>query len=139
MKQASHYKSGADTNHFLGLCRECDGHYLAAMTLGEVERWYRYGKVDQVAFEAYMHVWSTGAARYGSTAHGWTDEPTDPEVIDLVAAIRSSMYADRAPDGQCRDCGVDLFRQYVGLRDAGCVDRSGGAFCPNSDARHVLQ
>lgn len=90
-----HYRPGADTNHFLGRCDECDARYLVRMTLAEVESWSevkgergKAGAVRQAMFEAYMHVWATGAPRFSSLGSGWTEPPTDPEVIALVAEIR---------------------------------------------------
>lgn len=91
-----HYRPGADTNHFLGLCDECDARYLAGMTLAQVESWGpngergKAGAVRQAMFEAFMHVWATGAFRFSNLGAGWTEEPTDPEVIELVAEIRKA-------------------------------------------------
>lgn len=91
-----HYVPGADINHFLGLCDECDARYLTRMTLAEVESWGpngergKAGAVRQAMFEAYMHVWATGAVRFSSLADGWRAEPLDTEVNELVAEIRKA-------------------------------------------------
>jgi hypothetical protein len=63
---------------------------LATKTLAEVENWYRAGYISQAEFEAYMHVWATGAPRFSSLGHGWTDPPTAPEVVGLVAKLRAA-------------------------------------------------
>jgi hypothetical protein len=95
--ERGHYRPGADTNHFLGLCDECDARYLVRMTLAEVESWSevkgergKAGAVRQALFEAYMHVWATGAVRFSSLADGWRAEPVDAEVNELVAEIRTA-------------------------------------------------
>lgn len=91
-----HYRPGADTNHFMGRCDECDARYLTRMTLAEVESWGpngergKAGTFRQEVFEAFMHVWATGAVRFSSLADGWRAEPLDPEVNELVAEIRKA-------------------------------------------------
>lgn len=91
-----HYRPGADTNHFLGLCDECDVHRLARMGLEEVQDWGPFsgtpgkaGAIRQALYEAYCHVWATSAVRFGTT-YGYEVPPTDPEVIELVAALREA-------------------------------------------------
>ncbi|HEU4754407.1 MAG TPA: hypothetical protein VFU47_14965 [Armatimonadota bacterium] len=102
--EPGHYRPGADTNHFLGLCDECDARYLAGMTLAQVESWGpngergKAGAVRQAMFEAYMHVWATGAPRFSNLGAGWTEEPTDPEVIALVAEIRKAAEERKGQD-----------------------------------------
>lgn len=87
---AGHHKPGADTNHFLGAqCNECNAHYLVRMSLEQVENWYRVGHVGQALFEAYMHVWATGAARFGNYLP-WKVPPGDPEVVELVRMLREA-------------------------------------------------
>jgi hypothetical protein len=99
-----HYVPGADTNHFLGLCDECDARYLVRMTLAQVESWGPFGEagkagaVRQAMYEAFMHVWATGAPRFSSLGDGWTAEPTDPEVIALVAEIRQAAEEKKGQD-----------------------------------------
>lgn len=95
--ERGHYRPGADTNHFLGLCDECDARYLVGMTLEQAESWSevkgergKAGAIRQAVFEAYMHVWATGAVRFSSLADGWRAEPVDPEVNELVAEIREA-------------------------------------------------
>jgi len=92
-----HYRPGADTNHFLGHCDECDARYLARMSLEEVQDWGPFsgtpgkaGTVRQALYEAYCHVWATSAVRFGTT-YGYEVPPTDPEVIELVAALREAV------------------------------------------------
>lgn len=82
-----HYRPGADTNHFLGRCDECDAHYLLGKTLGAVENWYHRGMISQDQYEAYCHVWATSAYRLGDY-RSWQQEPTIPEVIRIVALMR---------------------------------------------------
>lgn len=72
--------------HFMGRCDVCDAHRLAKMSPDKVEQWYHSGHFGQAKYEAYMHAWATSAPRY--TASGWVAEPTDPEVVRLVALIR---------------------------------------------------
>jgi hypothetical protein len=55
-----------------------------------VEDWYRAGYISQAQFEAYMHVWATGAPRFSTLGRGWTEPPTDPGVAALVDEIRSA-------------------------------------------------
>jgi hypothetical protein len=82
--------SGArDRIHFELYCEDCDAWRLAWCTLGQVETMYRQGRVTQDAFEAYRHVWATGAYWYGSY-DGWDVEPTIPAVIRYVRKIRSA-------------------------------------------------
>jgi hypothetical protein len=95
--EPGHYRPQAHTNHFLGLCDECDARYLVNMTLAQVEDWGpngshgKAGAVRRAMFEAYMHVWATGAPpRFSSLADGWKDEPTDPEVVELVSMLRTA-------------------------------------------------
>lgn len=90
-----HYRPGADTNHFLGLCDECDARYLVRMSLAEVQDWGPFGShgkagaVRQALYEAYVYVWATSAPRFGST-YGYEVPPTDPEVIELVEMLRTA-------------------------------------------------
>lgn len=53
-----HFRRGADANHYMGLCDECDAHYLAGATLGTVEEWHRTGQISQPKYEAYLHLWA---------------------------------------------------------------------------------
>lgn len=69
-------------------CDDCNARTVARMTLERVEDDYRTGYVGQALFEAYMHCWATGAARFSSLGDGWTEPPTDPKVTALVALIR---------------------------------------------------
>lgn len=76
--------------HFMSAgCDHCDARRVAAMTLQQVENWYRYGNIRQPVYEAYMHAWATGAPRFSTLGHGWETPPTDPEVIALVQLIRT--------------------------------------------------
>lgn len=54
----SHYAPGAMTNHFLGLCDECDLHYVSKRTYEEVSDWYLYGRISADMWEAYDQVWA---------------------------------------------------------------------------------
>ncbi len=67
-------------------CVECDAFRLSKMSRGAVEEHYQTGRIGQVEFEAYMFVWATSTTRH--SAGGWAEEPTDPEVVEIVAAIR---------------------------------------------------
>lgn len=87
-----HYRPQADTNHFLGLCLECDAHYLSTKSLDKVDDWYRQGMISQSEFEGYHWAWVTSAPRSGSYS-GWYSPPEDPEartfgekLIELVGA-----------------------------------------------------
>lgn len=86
--EPGHWKPGADTNHFLGLCDECDAHYLTTVSADGADDWYRQGILGQDMFEAFMHAWVTSAYRYGYD--GWKSPPTDPTVIELVELIREA-------------------------------------------------
>jgi ferredoxin-like protein FixX len=73
--------------HFMTVhCVECNAYRMAKMNRDTVERWYRSGHFGQTEYEAYMHVWATSAVRH--SAGGWEEEPTDPKVIEIAAAIR---------------------------------------------------
>src|SRR5258708_35964732 len=82
----THYQQGAPTNHFLGLCDECDAHYLARMTLNEVDNWYRQGVIGQDTFEGYCHGWATSCVR-GESFDGWLEPPVTQRARDIAAAI----------------------------------------------------
>lgn len=85
---SGHRDAGREHWHFLGHgCRECDAHALARANLGTVQDWYRTGRISQAWFEAYMHLWTTSAHRYGNYSD-WT--PTDDHTRALVAAIRAA-------------------------------------------------
>lgn len=95
--EPGHYQPGADTNHFLGLCDECDVHHLARMSLEEVQDWGPFsgtpgkaGTIRQALYEAYCHVWAVSTTRFGAT-YGYEIPPTDPEVIELVEALRGAL------------------------------------------------
>lgn len=72
-------------------CDDCNARTAARMTLGRAEDAYNHGYMSQALFEAYMHVWATGAPRFSSLGDGWTAPPTDPEVIALVTMIREAL------------------------------------------------
>lgn len=73
--------------HFMVMhCIECNAYRMSKMTRDTVERWYHSGHFDQAEYEAYMHVWATSTVRH--SAGEWAEEPTDPKVVVLVAAIR---------------------------------------------------
>lgn len=73
--------------HFMTAhCVECNAFRMAKMNADTVEGWYRSGHFSQAEFEAYMYLWATTTAHH--SAGGWVEEPTDPEVITIVAAIR---------------------------------------------------
>lgn len=85
-------KPGRGNYHFrLSGCDTCLTRDLARQTLAQVEGLYHAGYVGQATFEAYMHVWATGAPRFSSLADGWTDPPTNPEVATLVAWLRGTV------------------------------------------------
>lgn len=88
-----HFKPGADTNHFLGRCAECDAHYMARMNLDQVQKWYETGHFSQAKYEAYRHLWATSAYRYSSEGAGWHDKPTDPDVIAFCDLLKKAMAA----------------------------------------------
>jgi hypothetical protein len=73
--------------HFMTVhCVECNAHRMAEMNRDTVERWYRSGHFSPNEYEAYMYVWATSAVRHSSGA--WAEQPTIPEVVEIVAAIR---------------------------------------------------
>lgn len=88
-----HFRPGADTNHFMGRCAECDAHYMAGMNLDRVQGWYETGHFNQVKYEAYRHLWATSAYHYGSNGAGWHDAPTDPDVIAFCDLLKRAMRA----------------------------------------------
>lgn len=69
-------------------CDDCTVRELIGMTLGQMEGLHQTGYVRQALYEAYMHVWATGAPRFSSLADGWTSTPMDPEVAALVGLFR---------------------------------------------------
>jgi len=88
-----HYAVGGDTNHFLGHCDECDVHYMAGMTLDEAEYRFQTGDLSEDQREAFRHVWATGAPRFGSRYTDWARVPDSPEVLHMVAMLRSVLDA----------------------------------------------
>jgi hypothetical protein len=80
-----------DAAHFRGICNDCDARRAAGMTLGQVENLYRQGVFGQDLFEAYCHVWATGAFRYGAVSPSWLESPVIPEVVRLVAVMRGGL------------------------------------------------
>lgn len=72
---------------FSAKCPECTARILAGKTRAEVENWYHRYIISQAAFEAYMHVWATGAFRFNREPD-WERAPEDPEVIDMAAFMR---------------------------------------------------
>jgi hypothetical protein len=82
-----HYKQGADTNHFLGRCEECDAHYLIAMTQEQAERWYRQGVISQDEWEAFMYLWAVSSGR-SSAWDSWKEPPQIPAVVRIVALMQ---------------------------------------------------
>ncbi|MCQ6554734.1 hypothetical protein NPS70_16230 [Streptomyces sp. C10-9-1] len=75
-----------DRGHFVGRCAECDAAQMVTMSPERVEGLYHSGIFSQAKYEAFMHAWATSAVRY--SAGPWAPQPTDPEVVAIVAAIR---------------------------------------------------
>jgi hypothetical protein len=102
--------------HLSGICDHCDARVLAGKSFQAVEDMYGRGQIRQALFEAYMHTWATGAARFSGLADGHREAPTDPEVVGLVALIRAAgqrrleqhraTLNANAPEGygQCEGC-----------------------------------
>lgn len=91
IEPAGHYSPGVDTNHFIGRCDECDAHYVSRMSFERLELAFREGQVGQALFEAYMHLWATSRAhQYSGIGAGWSELPTDPQVLGFVEAIRAA-------------------------------------------------
>lgn len=91
LDEPGHYRPGADTNHFLGRCAECDAHNMAQMNLDRVQGWYETGHFDQVKYEAYRHLWATSAYRYSSNDVGWRDAPAHPDVAEFIDLLKTAM------------------------------------------------
>ncbi|MFE7397983.1 hypothetical protein [Streptomyces sp. NPDC057557] len=73
--------------HFMTAhCVDCNAFRMAKMSPDTVESWYHYGNFSQDEYEAYMYAWATSAYRH--SAGGWAEEPTEPKVLEIVAAIR---------------------------------------------------
>lgn len=72
-------------------CDDCNARTIARKSLDRVEEGYNAGYIGQALFEAYMHVWATGAVRFSSLGDNWTTPPTDPEVTALVALIKETI------------------------------------------------
>jgi hypothetical protein len=70
--------------HFTNLCTECMARVVVRLNLGEVEAWFRDGRIGLAFFEAYRHVWRTSEFRYSSACGDATPAPTDPEVVEAV-------------------------------------------------------
>lgn len=101
--EPGHYRPEANTNHFLGLCDECDARHLSYMTMEQMEDWSeisgsrgKVGTIRQAMYEAYMHVWATSTFRYSSLGNGWENEPTDPDVVELVSMLREALAEKEA-------------------------------------------
>lgn len=88
-----HYQPQADTNHFLGLCLECDAHYLSTRSLDQVEDMYQRGMISQAEFEGYHWAWFISAYRYGNYP-GWAAPPADPEARVFGEKL-SALVAER--------------------------------------------
>lgn len=72
--------------HFMVIhCVDCNAFRMAKMNRDTVEQWYRTGQFSQAEYEAYMYIWATATVRH--SAGSWTQEPTDPKVLEIVAAI----------------------------------------------------
>lgn len=85
-----------DRGHFMSVrCVECNARALSRANPDRVDTWYRSGVVSQAEFEAFMHAWATSAARYSSG--GWATEPTDPDVVAIVTAIRRHARVSSEP------------------------------------------
>ncbi len=87
--EPGHYSPGADTNHFLGRCEECDVHYMSHMSLEKAENWYRQGVLSQDQMEAFLYVWATSAYRYGTYPLSWSQAPENPDVLRLVTLMQA--------------------------------------------------
>ena len=95
---AGHWKAGDPdgTNHLESAqCLECDSHRYQRLTLGQVEDWYRTGRMSQDWYEAYMHVWATSAYRYSGTG-SWAQSPEakDAAVLERVVLLRHLLAQD---------------------------------------------
>jgi hypothetical protein len=77
-------------------CDDCNLRELLSKSLEQVDDLYHQGYVRQPMFEAYMHLWATGATHYSSLGAGWAAEPTDPEVVELVLRFRKAIEARKA-------------------------------------------
>lgn len=89
----NHYIPGAATNHFLGLCDECDAHYLRNQSLEMAETWYRQGMIGQDAWEGYTYAWGTSRPveeRYGLHEMYAQQEPVSARGKAIAEAIRSA-------------------------------------------------
>lgn len=69
-----------DDPHLEGRCPDCDASYLSDMTLDEVERLYRDGRVGQVAWEAFRWAWEEARVRTWPDVmrDRWDEYRTDP-------------------------------------------------------------
>jgi hypothetical protein len=89
-----HYSPGADTNHFLGLCEECDAWYLSVKPLDEAEEYYRQGMISQDEWEAFAHVWSTAAFHYSDFSR-YQAAPESPAALRVTARLRGILESRR--------------------------------------------
>jgi hypothetical protein len=92
-----HYIQGADTNHFLSLCEECDVHYVLSKSFGEVQEWYFQGRISADLWEAYAHAWAT-AVDHGEWADHWRAVPESATARRLANTIR--VIYDRIRTGE---------------------------------------
>jgi hypothetical protein len=83
-----HYVEGGD-NHFLGLCAECDAHYLSRKNLMQVQDLYNVGRISQDMYEAYVHVWRQYLPSRGN------DNPYFPPADSAVARYADMIRAAR--------------------------------------------
>jgi hypothetical protein len=91
-----HWREGADTNHFFGLCAECDAHIVLNMTFDEVEEARYRGHLSQAKFEGYRWVWMTSSFKFGTFPDSWSREPEDEEARAFGVAVRENALAKRA-------------------------------------------
>lgn len=89
--EPNHYETTTrDQHHFLGLCDECDAHYLRFRTLDEVDNWYRQGVIGQDEWEGFTYAWATSVpaeARWG-LHETYAVEPVTARAREFAELVR---------------------------------------------------
>jgi hypothetical protein len=92
-----HWREGANTNHFFGLCEECDAHAVQGMSLDDVERRFRSGHLSQDKLDGYRWAWMTSSFKFGTFPDSWSVAPASVpalnfgELVKAIAAERKSV------------------------------------------------
>jgi len=97
--EPGHWREGARTNHFLGLCSECDAHTVQTMSLDDVETAYRRGHMSEAKFLGYRWAWMTGSFKFGTFPASWSEVPADGEARAFGEAVKALSALQKKAQG----------------------------------------